>query len=562
MAVAEAHVATQRGWVVHGATSWRDYFKFNTDHKVIGIQYMTIGFFFFLIGGLMAEAIRAQLIQPNSSLVTGNTYNEMFSLHGTIMIFLWVIPVLTGLGNYLVPLHIGADDMAFPRLNALSLWMALLGGILMLVSFFVGGSESGWSAYPPLSVETGSGQTIWAVALFIIGFSSIFGAINFLVTIINMRTTGMTYTRMPLFVWSMLSTAIIIIFGTPVLAAALLLMIWDRVGGSLFFSGTGDPLLWQNLFWFYSHPAVYIMILPGFGVISEVLPVFSRKPIFGYKMIAFSSMAIGVAGFLVWAHHMFTSGMNPMLRIPFMITSMIIAVPTGVKIFSWLATVWGSRIRFTTSMMFALSFIAMFVIGGLSGIFLAAIPIDIHVQDTYFVVAHLHYVLFGGTVQAVFAGLYFWYPKMTGRMLNERLGKLHFWLTFIGFNLTFLPQHWLGLAGMPRRVFTYAPEFQPANVVSSLGAFLLGIAVIPFLINAIAALRVGKVAGANPWRSLTLEWTLSSPPPIHNFPEPPVVTGDPYGYGRKQPDVPPQPPETPRQPEPPERAPVLTGGGD
>jgi cytochrome c oxidase subunit 1 len=309
----------------------------------------------------------------------------------------------------------------------------------------------------------------------------------------------------------------------------------ERLLGANFFSGGmgGDPLMWQNLFWFYSHPAVYIMILPGFGIISEVLPVFSRKPIFGYRLIAFSSLAIAILGFLVWAHHMFTSGMDPFLRVPFMVTSMIIAVPTGIKIFSWLATIWGGKIRFTTSMLFALAFISMFVIGGISGIFLAAVPIDIHVQDTYFVVAHLHYVLFGGSVMAIYAGIYFWYPKITGRMLNERLGQLHFWMNLIGFNITFLPLHIVGLQGMPRRVADYSPEFMLWNLVSTLGSFLLATSTLPFLWNAVWSLFKGKEAGNNPWRSLTLEWTVSSPPPIHNFPSPPVVTSDPYAYGER-----------------------------
>jgi cytochrome c oxidase subunit 1 len=309
----------------------------------------------------------------------------------------------------------------------------------------------------------------------------------------------------------------------------------ERLLGANFFSGGvgGDPLMWQNLFWFYSHPAVYIMILPGFGIISEVIPVFSRKPIFGYKLIAFSSLAIAIFGFLVWAHHMFTSGMDPFLRVPFMVTSMIIAVPTGVKIFSWLATIWGGKIQFTTSMMFALAFISMFVIGGISGIFLAAVPIDIHVQDTYFVVAHLHYVLFGGSVMAIYAGLYYWYPKITGRMLNERWGQLHFWMNLIGFNITFLPLHLVGLQGMPRRVADYSPEFMLWNLVSTLGSFLLAASTLPFLWNAVWSAFKGKPAGNNPWRSLTLEWTVSSPPPIHNYPTPPVVTSDPYGYGER-----------------------------
>jgi cytochrome c oxidase subunit 1 len=319
------------------------------------------------------------------------------------------------------------------------------------------------------------------------------------------------------------------------LSAALFMMIFSRILGMQFFAASsgGDPLMWQNMFWFYSHPAVYIMILPGFGVISEVLPVFSRKPIFGYKLIAVSSLAIGIFGFLVWAHHMFTSGMDPLLRVPFMITSMIIAVPTGVKIFSWLATIWGGKLRFTTAMMFALAFISMFVIGGLSGIFLASVPIDIHVQDSYFVVAHLHYVLFGGSVMALYSGLYYWYPKITGRMLNEGLGHLHFWLTFIGFNLTFLPQHILGLNGMPRRVADYDPAFTSGNLLSSIGAMVMAVSVLPFLFNAVVSLKRGALAGPNPWRALGLEWTTSSPPPIHNFPTPPTVDSDPYGYGER-----------------------------
>ncbi|MCX7669194.1 MAG: cbb3-type cytochrome c oxidase subunit I, partial [Anaerolineae bacterium] len=430
------------GLVRHGGRKFSDYLVFNTDHKVIGIQYLVLAFTFFIIGGILAGLIRAQLAVPDNQVITGSTYNLTLTLHGTIMIFLWIIPAFVGAANYVVPMMIGANDMAFPRLNALSFWLLVPGGLLMLASFAVGGAESGWTAYPPLSVTTPVGQTIWALALQFIGFSSIFGAINFLVTVFNLRTPGMGLLQMPLLAWAVVATSLIILLGTPVLSGALLLLIFQRLLGAQFFTpaGGGNPLLWQNLFWFYSHPAVYIMILPGFGIISEVLPVFARKPIFGYKLIAFSSMAIAVFGFLVWAHHMFTSGMDPYLRVPFMITSMIIAVPTGVKIFSWLATIWAGKLRFTTAMMFALAFISMFVIGGLSGIFLASVPIDIHVQDTYFVVAHLHYVLFGGSVMSLFAGLYLWYPKITGRMLDEKLGHLHFWFTFLGFNLTFFPQ--------------------------------------------------------------------------------------------------------------------------
>ena len=525
----------RRGFVRHGARSWRDYFTFNTDHKVIGIQYMVTAFVFFIIGGLLAMVIRAELAAPGQQLVGGRAYNQLFTIHGTLMIFFWIIPGFIGLANYVVPLQLGQQDMAFPRLNALSFWMIVPGAILMLVAFAVGGAESGWTAYPPLSLTTYTGQTLWAISLQFIGFSSIFGGINFLVTIFNMRAKGMSLSRLPLMAWAMVATSIIIVMGTPVLSGALFLLIFSRILGTNFFSSTagGDPLMWQNLFWFYSHPAVYIMVLPGFGIISEVLPVYSRKPIFGYKLIAVSSLAIGIFGFLVWAHHMFTSGMDPLLRIPFMITSMIIAVPTGVKIFSWLATIWGGKLRFTTSMMFALAFISLFVIGGLSGIFLASVPIDIHVQDTYFVVAHLHYVLFGGSVMALYAGLYYWYPKITGHMLNERMGRLHFWLNFIGFNLTFLPQHTLGLDGMPRRVADYDPAFTALNLASSVGAMLLAFSTLPFLINVVVSLRKGAIAGPNPWRAFGLEWTTSSPPPIHNFPTPPVVDSDPYGYGER-----------------------------
>jgi cytochrome c oxidase subunit 1 len=514
---------------------WRRYFRWNTDHKVIGIQYLVTTFFFFMVGGALAMLIRTELAQPGQDLLNGVEYNRFLTNHGSVMIFLWIIPVLAGLGNYLIPLMIGARDMAFPNLNALSFWLIPPAGVLMIASFFVGAAESGWTAYVPLSVTAPMGQTVWAVSVVLLGFSSIFGAINFVTTVLTMRAEGMGFWDLPLFVWGMLATALMVLLATPVLTAGLVLIAMDRLAGTLFFAvaAGGNPIFWQNVFWFYSHPAVYIMILPAMGVISEVFPVFSRKPIFGYKAIAISSMAISVLGLTVWAHHMFTSGMNPALRIPFMITSMIIAVPTGIKIFSWLATMWEGKLRFNTPMLFALGFISLFLIGGITGIFLASIPVDLHVHDTYFVVAHLHFVLFGGSVSAVYAALYYWFPKITGRQYDERLGATHFWLNFLGTNLSYLPLFVAGLLGMPRRVADYAPEFAIYNQLATLGAFLLGISTLPFLYNVIISWIKGPKAGDNPWEALTLEWQTSSPPPEHNFETAPVLSRWPYDFGEK-----------------------------
>lgn len=524
--------SSSRGIVRHGASSWRDYFTFNTDHKVIGVQYLVTTFCFFMFAGLLAMLIRYELLNPEP-IFSPDNYNALFTMHGSAMIFLWVIPVFAGFANFLIPLMIGADDMAFPRLNALSYWLLLLGGLTITAGNFVGQSDTGWTAYAPLSLLAPDGQTLWSIGAIIIGTSSTLGAINFLTTITTMRTEGMTWGRLPLFVWGMIATSLMVLLATPVLTTALLLLTLERLVGMGFFGVTagGDPLAWQNLFWFYSHPAVYIMILPGMGIVSEVLPVFSRKPIFGYGAIAVSSMAIAVLGFLVWAHHMFTTGMSPAMQMTFMATSMVIAVPTGVKIFNWIATLWDGVLNLKTSMLFAIGFVSMFVIGGLSGITLAAVPINIHVQDTYYVVAHLHYVLFGGAVMAIYAGTYFWFPKITGRMLHDGLGKVHFWGTLIAFNLTFLPMHLAGLQGMPRRVASYAPEFTDINRLASLGSFLLGVAFLPFLYNAIVSWRHGEQAGPNPWEALSLEWQVSSPPPAHNFEAPPVVTSGPYDYG-------------------------------
>lgn len=513
---------------------WTEYFRWTVDHKIIGVQYGVTAFVFFLVGGALAMLIRWELLTPAlDTMASGTAYNQLFTIHGTIMIFLFVIPMWGAFGNYLIPLQLGAGDMAFPWLNAFAFWLIPPAGILVIMGYFVGQAEAGWTAYPPLStLFSGDGQTLWAMGAHLLGFSSILGSINFLVTILNMRPEGMSIWKMPLFCWAQMATSTIAVMATPFLAGALTLMLLDRVGGTSFFDATqgGDVLLWQNVFWFYSHPAVYIMILPGMGVLSEVLSVHSRKPIFGYRMIGLSSMAIAIVGFFVWAHHMFTS-LQPELRIPFMVTTMIIAVPTGIKIFSWIGTLWGGKIRFTSAMLFSLGFLSMFVIGGISGVMLAAIPFNYQVHDTYFVVSHFHFVLFGGAVFAIYSGLYHWFPKVTGRMLNETLGRIHFVLTYLGFFFTFFPMHMAGMLGMPRRVAVYAPELQTWNVIISIFSFILGISTFVFVGNAIWSVARGRRAGANPWRALTLEWATTSPPPAWNFDEPPIPFEDPYGYG-------------------------------
>ena len=517
--------------------SWLRYLSFSTDHKVIGIQYMAMSFVFLLIGVVLAMLIRAELAAPGVRVVNARLYNGIVTLHGTVMIFLWLIPALVGLANYIVPLMIGAEDMAFPRLNALSFWLFLVAGVLIVLGFVFGPAEAGWTAYAPLSTLGPAGQSFWIIGLIVNGFSSILGAINFVSTVVTMRAPGLTFWKLPLFVWSILAMTVLIFMGTPVLTAGLFMQLFDRSLGTVFFSpsGGGDPILWQHLFWFYSHPAVYIMVLPGMGALSEVIPVFSRKPIFGYRMIAWSSVAISVLGLLVWAHHMFTTGVAPAILFPMMITSMIIAVPTGVKVFSWLATMWGGKLILKTPLWFCIGFISNFLFAGMTGVMQASIPLDIHFQDTYFLVAHLHYALFGAGVFGAFAGIYYWFPKITGRMYNETFGRIHFVLVFIAFNITYMPMFWLGVNGMPRRVADYVPEFATTNLIISLSGFVLGFSFLVFLINFFMSWAWGPKAPDNPWGALSLEWTLPSPPPQHNFAGRKIVVRYPYEFGTPTP---------------------------
>lgn len=517
------------------------------DHKQIGIMYIICTFAFFLVGGAEALLMRIQLIQPELKFLSPELYNQLFTMHGTTMIFFVVMPFLIGTGVYLVPLMIGARDMAFPRLNALSFWLFVFGGLLIYYSFLTqsGAPEVGWFAYTPLSEKPFSlnkGPTYWALGLLATGIGSIASGLNNIVTILTLRTSGMTMRRLPLFVWMIFVTSFLLIFLVPVIAAAFAMLLLDRLLDASFFTPAtgGSAILYQHFFWGFGHPEVYILILPAFAIISEVIPVFSRRPIFGYEFVAGSTVAIGLLSVAVWAHHMFAVGLGNVLNAYFSIASMLIAIPTGIKVLNWTATMWGGKIRFATPMLFAVTFLLEFVIGGLTGVAIASAPIDWVLTDSYFIVGHFHYTLFGGSVFAIFAGVYYWFPKFTGRLLSERIGKWHFWLTVIGFNLTFLIQHLLGLVGMPRRVYTYQdfPYWGTMNLISTIGAIILGVSVLIFIYNVLLSLRRGQAAGDNPWNAWTLEWATTSPPPVYDFELVPPVHGRRPLWDLAHPDMP------------------------
>ena len=514
---------------VHGWWSW-----FTTvDHKKIGILYGWTAFIFFLVGGIEALFIRMQLAGPNGTILNAELYNQFMTMHGLTMIFLVVMPLSAAFFNYLLPIMIGARDVAFPRLNAFSYWVFLFGGLFMYSSFFLGGAPNGgWFGYAPLSTVTQNGSepalhnmTYYAIGLLILGIASTVSAVNLTVTVINMRAPGMSFFRMPVFVWMSFVVQLLLIFALPIITVALFLLLFDRILGTAFYQAGGDPILWQHLFWLFGHPEVYILILPAMGIVSEILPTFSRKPLFGYAVVVFSGIAIGFMGWGVWAHHMFASGLGPVANSAFAVSTMFIAVPTGVKIFNWIATMWGGKLRFTTPMLFSIGFVSMFVIGGLSGVTHSIVPHDWQQTDTYYIVAHFHYVLFGGAIFGLFAGAFYWWPKIFGRMLGEGLGKAQFWLMLLGFNLTFAPMHILGLQGMPRRTYRYGEGMGWSfwNMVETIGAFTIAASVLIFIYNAVRASRRPMNAVADPWDGRTLEWTIPSPTPEYNFAEIPVV---------------------------------------
>jgi cytochrome c oxidase subunit 1 len=511
---------------------WQRYFTFNTDHKVIGIQYLVTFMVVFFLAGALAMLMRLELAQSGNQFLTNGQYNGTMGLHGILMVAVAVAAVIGGIGNYAVPLMIGAQDMAFPRLNALTFWLVPPVAVGLLATPFLGGIEHGWTAYPPLAIRANSAQILFDLSIITFGLTSILGALNFIVTIIYMRAPGLSWGRLPIFVWAMFATSWIALLYTQGFAAALLLVLLDRLGFSFFdVAGGGDPLLYQHVFWFYSHPAVYIMVLPGFGLALELIAHFSRKPLFAYRYAVAAFLGIlGLSG-VVWAHHMFTSGMPNYLHGPFLVATELISIPTGLIFLSALGTIWLGRLWLKPPMLFALAVIFNFACGGVTGIFLADVPTDIHLQDTYFVVAHFHYTIVGGEIFALFAAIYYYFPKMTGRMYNERLAKLHFWWMFIGFNATFFLMHLPGIKGMNRRIADFPSELDPLNLAVSLAGFFLGASFLVFIWNMVSSWVRGPVAEANPWQARTLEWQTSSPPPHENFPVPPVVSGGPYDYG-------------------------------
>ena len=577
VAGSHGHEAAQAHGHSHELGFLRTY-VFSLDHKVIGIQFLFSTLLWFVVGGLLALAVRWQLAWPWTEMpvvgrmlfsaeggqISPEFYTMLFTMHASIMIFFVIIPILAGaFGNFLIPLMIGADDMAFPTLNMLSYWFMWPAFICMISSFFVAGgaAAAGWTAYPTLTIAaasapgSGAGQTLWLIGLIFVGVSSMMGSVNYMTTIIQMRAPGMTMFRLPMTIWAMLITAILQAFALPVLTAALFMQVLDRLVRTGFFvpegltinneligAGGGQTLLWQHLFWFYSHPAVYIMILPAMGMVSDIISCFSRKPLFGYKPMVYSISGIAGLGFIVWGHHMFMSGMNPMLGATFMVSTMMIALPSAIKVFNWLGTIWGGQVQFTTPMLFALSFVSLFIIGGLSGIFMAATPVDIFIHDTYFIVAHIHYVLFGGTMFGVFGGIYFWFPKMFGRTMNEFWGKVHFFLTFIFFNGTFYPMHILGAGGFPRRYadpyhFEIFAHLQPMNQFITICALGMGASQLIFAANFFYSLFYGPKCGRNPWHANSLEWFAPSPPGHGNFDIQPIVYRGPYEYGSPEVDT-------------------------